>query len=240
MVALLQLSETDKRTLFALLLVFILLFVLIGYIGMLTVKIMKYQGKQLDDYVAKPVMLKIITDKKKFKKYAYKKNWILFYKQARIPILILMAAGLVLLLRNIIVKDFSYNPFHQVTNAGMDEYGNQILHYESFSSLLFLWKWDISIGNAGISIPWPELIHSPEFVPSAIASYIFVIGLLVGGIWYLVVVQAFIARLLRINKLGNSMFSHSLENYNQTQDIASQMTMQKAQELQQNKENESK
>ena len=63
---LVSLSENDKRLIFALLLVFILVFVLIGYIGFLITRVMKWQGKKLDHVVADPVVTRVITDKKHF------------------------------------------------------------------------------------------------------------------------------------------------------------------------------
>ncbi len=228
---LLQLSENDKRFLFVILLVFILVFVLIGYIGMLIVRVMKRQGKKLDSYVAPVVKLKVITDKKKFKKYARKKNWIIFYKQARIPVLILLVGVLILIVRNAIVGNFAYNPFHQpywVDTGFVDDLGNPImeLHSKSFSSLLWIWEWKIVIKEGTLSIPPIKCIHNPEFVPEAIPSYLFVLSLLVGGLWYLYTVQAFIAREIRIRKLSDTVFSINLDNYSQIDDTANSLNQQ--------------
>ena len=72
---LVSLSENDKRLIFALLIVFVLVFVLIGYIGFLITRIMKWQGKKIDAVVADAVVSRVITTKKHFKEYARKKNW---------------------------------------------------------------------------------------------------------------------------------------------------------------------
>ena len=106
---LLSLSENDKRLIFALLLVFILVFVLIGYIGYLITRVMKWQGKRLDTITADPVITRVITDKKHFIRYARKKNWRLFFKQSYISILIMLTGALVLILRNAFTSDWAYN-----------------------------------------------------------------------------------------------------------------------------------
>ena len=48
---LIQLTETDKRVLFALFIIIILLFVLIGYLGFIVTRVMKRQGQKLDTKV---------------------------------------------------------------------------------------------------------------------------------------------------------------------------------------------
>ena len=48
---LIQLTETDKRVLFALFIIVILLLVLIGYLGFLVTRVMKIQGAKLDTKV---------------------------------------------------------------------------------------------------------------------------------------------------------------------------------------------
>ena len=61
MMFLISLSENDKRLIFALLLVLILVFVVIGYLGYLVTRLMKWQGKKLDSLVADPVVTHVIT-----------------------------------------------------------------------------------------------------------------------------------------------------------------------------------
>ena len=89
---LLALSENDKSLILALLLVLILFFVLIGYLGMLIIKVMKWQGRRLDSEVADVLVTRVITDRKHFMPYARKKNWRIFFKDAFIPILIMAVA----------------------------------------------------------------------------------------------------------------------------------------------------
>lgn len=198
----LSLSENDKRLIFAILLVFILLFVLIGYLGYLITRIMKWQGKKLDTIVADPVYTRVITDKKHFIRYARKKNWRLFFKQSYIAVLILLFAVIILLIRDGVYKNFSYNPFNKDTG---------------FASLLFVWDFSGCFKREGVSlvVNWPVLVNKPHFVLEAWGGYIFTISLLVGGIWYLVALQALIARTIRMYSLSTTAFEKTLEGFNQ-------------------------
>ncbi len=203
MFSLIALSENDKRLIFALLIVLILVFVLIGYIGFLITRVMKWQGKKLDSLVADPVVTHVITTRKHFYHYARKKNWRLFFKQSYIAILIMVTGALVLLIRDAIAKDFTYNVIdHQKTG---------------FGTLLFVWDFSGCFKRDGISLVlnWPKLINTPHFEMNAIVSYIFMISMIVGGIWYLVSLQALIARTIRMYQLSTKVFEKSLDGFNQ-------------------------
>lgn len=204
-VILIQLSENDKRIIIALCLILILVFVLIGLIGSLIVKTMKWQGKKCDTLVSDVVVNHIVTTPTQLRKYARKKNIRYFIKQAWLPIIFILSGALVLILHNIIFKDWSYNPF----NAD-----------DGFGTLLFSWDFsnpDYYTEVFGIKIlaSWPALSNTPHFVLSALYSYLAVPLLLIGGIWYLVVAQAYLARTIRAIKLSKTVFEKSLDNFNQ-------------------------
>ena len=199
---LIALSENDKRLIFAILIVLILVFVLIGYIGFLLTKVMKWQGKKLDTIVADPVVTRVITDKHHFIRYARKKNWRLFFKQSYIAILILLFAAIILIIRDAIYRDFSYNPFNKDNG---------------FGTLLFVWDFSVCFRREGISLilNWPALVNTPHFVWEAWGGYLFTIALLIGGIWYIIALQALIARTIRMFQLSTSAFEKSLDGFNQ-------------------------
>ena len=203
MMFLISLSENDKRLIFALLIVLILVFVLIGYIGYLITKVMKWQGKKMDSLVADTIVTHVITNKKHFFSYARKKNWRLFFKQSYIGILIMLTGAITLLIRDAVMKDFSYNVFdYQKTG---------------FGTLLFVWDFSKCFQPQGKAIlfNWPTLINTPHFSVDAIVSYVFVISMIVGGIWYLTALQSLIARTIRMYKLSTTVFEKSLDGFNQ-------------------------
>ena len=200
---LISLSENDKRLIFALLIILILVFVLIGYIGFLITRVMKWQGKKLDSLVADPVVTHVITNKRHFFRYARKKNWRLFFKQSYIGILIMITGCLTLLIRNLITKDFSYNVIEHKTTG--------------FGTLLFVWDFTGFFKQEGgaFVINYPTLIHYPHFQVQAIVSYIFMTCMIIGGIWYLVALQSLIARTIRMFQLSTKVFEKSLDGFNQ-------------------------
>lgn len=215
---LISLSENDKRLILALFLVLILVFVLIGYIGYLITRLMKWQGKKLDTLVADPVVTRVITDKKHFIRFARKKNWRLFLKQSYISVLILLTGSLVLLIRDLICKDFSYNVFeHKATG---------------FDTILFVWDFShfIFFQNGTMVITWPVLINQPHFEVNAIVSYIFVTCLIVGGVWYLIALMSLISRTIRMYKLATSAFEKTLEGFNQNSQYAEYFAKQNLQQ----------
>lgn len=206
---LISLSENDKRLILALFLVLILVFVLIGYIGFLITRLMKWQGKKLDTLVADPVVTRVITDKKHFIKYARKKNWRLFFKQSYIAILILVTAALVLVIRDAICRDFAYNVFEH--------------HKTGFGTILFVWDFSgcFKQQSGSLLVTWPVLINKPHFEVNAIVSYIFVTSLIIGGGWYLIALQSLISRTIRMYQLSTSAFEKTLEGFNQNAQYAS-------------------
>ncbi|MDR0934888.1 MAG: hypothetical protein LBM03_01110 [Erysipelotrichaceae bacterium] len=201
---LIQFTEGDKRFFIAILLVLILVFVLAGYIGLLITKIMKWQGRRVDEMMHDIVETRVVSDKKSFKKVAYKKSWRYFFKTTWIPILIIMVAFAILLICESIY-DFSYNIFDY--------------HKTGFNTLFFIWE-DTGEKHALFSflgLEWSttiNLVHSPTFEVEALWSYFFVPIFLTGAIWYLVNVQCLISRAIRIEKSSRKIFSKSLDNIN--------------------------
>ena len=204
-VLLIKLSENDKRLIFVLLIALIILLLIIGAIGYLITKVMKRQASKLETAVYDVVVTKVIVDEKHFKKYAWRKNCQMFLKQAWIPLVIIATGSLILLIRAIVTNNWAYNPFN---------------YQDGFASVLWVWNWAETPTTSffGITImnAWPPILNEPHLVGAAWAAYIFVPCLIVGGIWYIIAVQGFFARLLKTNSLAHSVFKKSLENYNQT------------------------
>ena len=199
---LISLSENDKRIIFAILIIFIFVFVIIGYIGYLITRVMKWQGRKMDSLVSDVITTKVITTKKPYFSYARKKNWRMFFKQAYIPLLIILTGFIILIIRNAIYHNWTYNPFNKE---------------DGFGSLLFIWDFSVCFKREGsaVLVNWPALVNSPHFVLNAWGGYLFVVFILVGGIWYLIVLQALISRTIRMFTLSTTIFEKSLEGFNQ-------------------------
>lgn len=197
---LIQLTEADKRIIFVILAILVLVLVLIALIGFLVVRVMKYQGKKINNHITAPVVTGVITNEGDFKKYARKKNLWLFYHQARIPALISVIATV----------------FYVVASL-FTGFKNPFSYENGFATLLFVWDFSKIITTpetgAGLLINWPTVLNSPHVVAEAWVSYVFIPIVSVGVIWYLITVQAFIARGLQINKLGRKIYSEQLEHF---------------------------
>lgn len=207
-VVLIQLSENDKRIIIAAFLILILVFVLIGLIGSAIVRTMKWQARKCDTLVSDVVTNHIVTTPLQLRNYARKKNTRYFIKQAWIPILLILVGVAIVLIRDAIKQDFSYNPFN--INDG-------------FGTLLFTWDFKnaeyTTVFDITLLKDWPKFSNEPHFETEAIASYVAVPAIVVGGLWYIVVAQAYLARTIKAYKLSKTVFEKSLDNYNQNTPI---------------------
>ena len=209
---LIQLTENDKRIIIALCLVIILLFVLIGLIGSLVIRVMKWQSKKCDTLVSDVVTNHIVTTPHQLRVYARKKNVRYFIKQAWIPLLVILIGALVYIIHNIVYNNWAYNPFN---------------YDDGFGTLLFIWDFNdpdsfATIFGFKVLAKWPPLVNEPHIVVDAIWSYFAVPLVVIGFLWYLVVAQAWLARSIRAWKLSKQVFEKSLEGFNQNTVVPSQ------------------
>ena len=195
--AAIKVSENTKKALIILFLVFIILFVLIGYISLAVQGVMKKQGSKADEMLHNVVKADYIEKEKQLRKFVWKKNVKFFYLQARIPFLILLGCGLAYVLYCLFASKWGYNPFNKT---------------DGFATLFFElgnWPKEKFFGITLIS-GWPEIITKPHFEAAAIFSYILVPSIFVGGLWFLYCTQAYIARSLRILKIARSIYRKKL------------------------------
>ncbi len=203
--SLIALTDKDKRTLLILFLLIIVIIAFVAVIGALIINVMRWQGKRLDDLTHDVVKTKVIDNRKDFIRYARIKNWRLFFTQAWIPLIIILVSIFTLIIRNSVTHDWAYD----------------LLDYKKtgFNTLFFVWDFgDPNIYHKffGLNIicDWPPIINYPHFSGEAWCSYIFFFGLLIGGTWYLVVLQSLIARTIRMYKLSYDIYRKSLDGYN--------------------------
>ena len=206
---LITLSDNDKRIIFSLLLILIIVIVLIGVLGYILYRVMKWQARRMDDLVHDVIVYKVITDKKAFVKYGRYKNWALYFKQAYIPLLIIIFSFIILIIHNSVTGNWAYNPFST---------------YDGFGTIFFTWK-PSGEYTEGTLIKFAKLVvdNHPHLVDIAWAGYIFGPSILVGGTWYLIVASSLLARTILLYKRRRDVFEKSLEGYNQTEAIKDQM-----------------
>ena len=205
---LISLSEKDKRVILIFFLLIIVAIAFIAIIGAIITRVMKWQGKRMDDLTHDVVVTNVIDNKKDFLRYARIKNWYTFFKQAWKPLLILLATSLIIIIHNGATNNWQYD----------------MLDYEKtgFNTLFFIWDFnDPNIYHSFFGIKmicdWPTIINYPHFSLEAWASYLFFFGMIIGGTWYLVALQCVIARTIRMYKLSYDLYRKSLDGYNKYQ-----------------------
>lgn len=203
-------GDTFKRIAIAILMIAILLLIILSALGLGTTVLMKKEQKRIDTACSDVVRTGIVKTPNHFRKYATKKNWVFFYKHARIPMLIMIFAVISLIIRGAITDDFLYNPYNRIDGFG------SLFPVRDFSTRHFTiesgFKFDISFG---------DIITPANPNKQAIFSYFFVPIITIGQVWFLICCAGYIARGLRISSLAKSIFSKSLEGYNINEQIYS-------------------
>lgn len=205
MISLIKLTENDKRVLIALLLIIILLFVLIGYISLGIKKLMNFQGKRAEDMLYNVVKTKQVYSERQLRIYGIRKNWRLFFKQASKPMIILAVAWLLFLVDGILIEENGF-------------LGINVWDYKTkgIGTLFFIHDWGAAPRGdffffKNVITGFPPIINKPHFEISAWFSYLFIPANLVGIVWLLIDVQAYIARTYRIFKISLTIFKKTLD-----------------------------
>lgn len=195
-----EVNESDRKALIVLVVILLLLFFILGLIGMAIRATMFYQAKRADSFMHDVTVTHVVTSPKEFRVLGRKKNNRLFYRQSIIPFLIGLTGLLVWLIYSGIAGTWSENIF------------------VSFSDLLFTWNWsDPNIYTdfffLTIIKQWPALTNSPHFVLEHLAAYFEVPLFVTSMVYYLVVTQAYFARMIKIETRSRDVFTKSLDGY---------------------------
>lgn len=194
--AVINLSENTKKALLIFFLIFVILFVLIGYISLAVQGVMKKQGTKADEMLANVTKAEYFDTEKKFRRFVIKKNIKVFFVEARIPFLILLGSWIAYLLFCLFSGKWGYNPLSR---------------QEGFGTLFYQLNWpkEKFFGIKLIS-GWPEVIAKPHFEAIAIFSYLFVPVNIFGIGWFLYCTQAYIARSIRSRAIARSIYRKKL------------------------------
>ena len=195
--AAIKLSENTKKALIIFFLFFIILFVLIGYISLAIEAGMKKQGSKADAMLANVVKAELFDNEKKFRKFGIKKNARVFYVESRVPFLIILGCGLAYILYCLFTAKWGYNPFNRT-----DGFGTLLFEFSKWPKEKFF--------GLNLVSGWPSVVTKPHFEVPAIFSYILVPTLIVGVVWFLIYVLAYISRSIRIRKIARSIYRKKL------------------------------
>ena len=106
-IALVKLTENDKRVIIAILLIIILFIILIGYIAKLVMFIMRHQGMRIDKMMYNIMYAKVITKEKDFVKEASYKSHVFFIKTSIAPFVIMLVSSLAFILYTYFAHEMS-------------------------------------------------------------------------------------------------------------------------------------
>lgn len=204
---LLSLSDSDKRLLFSILLILVVVIAFIALLGFVLTRIMKLQAKRIDTLIHDVVVYKVITNRRHLIRYGRSKNWALFLKQACIPLSIILVGLLVLLIRNTVTGDWGYSLF-STTNG--------------FGTLFWTWKSTGTFtGNEYDFIRFQKVVldNTPHLAAEAWPSYIVAPCFFVGGIWYVIISSCLLSRTLLLYRRSSQVFEKSLSGYHQDETV---------------------
>ena len=198
-----RMNDDARHLIIAFILLFVLVFVIFALLGKLVYKVMKWEGKKADDMVHDVLVSGVITKESKLFFFGLRKNRRLLIKQSYIPFIILLVGSLTLLIYCLVYQRWGFNPF------GSDQYG--------FGTLFYHFDW-AGATEPFFGIPliarWPEVTQAPYFSVDAWGSYVFVPCLIVGGVWFALMCQAYMARTIRLFFITKSAFRKNLSDYN--------------------------
>lgn len=202
----LEMSENDRRLLMVLLVVFVVLLFLAGFIGMLIRYISNKMGDRIVSEIAEPIKYHIIPNEKAALKYAKIKNARLFTKQATPGILTLLG---------VLVFWVVFSLF---TLKGAGFTAN---HFKIASELMFHFDLVWEKNAIGIyDLMAITLSSTPAFEITHIASYIISIAIILAGTYLLVVAQAYLARGQELRRSIRVAYKRTLDGFNFYDDAA--------------------
>ncbi len=204
-----SLSDTDRRVLVIALIIILIAFLLAALIGIAIRHTMLYQSKRADAFMHDVAVTHVVATPKEFRTLGFKKNNRILFRSSLIP----FGIGILGLLIWII------------SNIASGRWGENI--FVVWSELFFHFDWKgtpedpvfVKVFGMSLLARFPSVSAAPTFRVEHIPAYIEVFLFLVSWIYYAVVCQAYIARLIMIIYRSNDIFEKSLEGFKANKDI---------------------
>lgn len=186
------------KILLAVLFVIIAFFAIFGLVGRLVEKIIDFQSRKIDRLMAPLILSGLIDDEQKFYTVANTKNKKYFFKTSLIPVIFIIFALLLWITYHSFVGNWDESFLNDTTGIG---------------TLFFTWDFSNAYYVFPFGIGGVELKNTPHFLLNVqMINYFIALFFAVGIIWYLINVQGYVARMFRIKKLRETMFSQNLDN----------------------------
>lgn len=201
-----SLNESDRRLLIALLIVALVVFLLLGALGMLIRYVTGKMSRRMDYEIHDAVVYRVIQTPEQLKKYGNAKNNQLFFRQSSPAILIALGSLLFYIVYSLCVKKWDTDFFGQ------------------FGTLFYHFDWGNPNNYAqvfGLTLlaKWPDLLSSPTLHGEYWGAYVLVPLWLIAITYYLLMCQAYMARLFLLRKRTHTVFEKSLDDFNFFDDV---------------------
>ena len=202
-------SSSRTKMIWAIVILVLFVFVILGVVGMLTTRLMRWQGRSLDKLMYKVTITRVIQNKRHFQKIALIKTNRYFFKQVWIPLILMLVASIFIILYCTITNSWGIKI--------LTDFGDDTQNGRGLLTIFYVWDFNSIIqtpeSGAGMLIDWPTVLNTPHFTVEAWQSYVFFAIFSPGLIWFLIVVQCYLARLLRLFRLSRSIYDKNLEKF---------------------------
>lgn len=200
---LVQLTEKDKRLLVALFIAFIILFVLIAYIGQGIKSLMKKYSKGIDGYMHELCSNKLVTNPRCFRRQVWKREVKTLYYNTRWVFRVFVLSMALFVAYSLIVKPGgSENPFGYVG------------HYLGELMIDLEWPKSEFFGIKNFPVDWPYVAKGSQvyFEVASIVSYVMLIIWVATFFCLFASTLKFIARVHRGVEKSTEVFTRSLDD----------------------------
>ncbi len=192
--------DVSWKVLLVIFFIVVIVFILFGLIGMLIRYILKVQSKAVDKDMAYLVTSRVCDNSKDFKKFAHIKSMDRFFKASLYPFIFFLITLILYLVYHLVFNEHPW--FESIFNR---ETGIASLFYSfDFSKVEYVPPLGFDFDKVIVTPPTP-------FSDERIFNYFIFFFLLIGLIWYLVNVMAYIARSYRISKMSKKIYSANLD-----------------------------
>lgn len=192
--------DVSWKVLLVIFFIVVIVFILFGLIGMLIRYILKVQSKAVDKDMAYLVTSRVCDNSKDFKKFAHIKSMDRFFKASLYPFIFFLITLILYLVYHLAFNEHPW--FESIFNR---ETGISSLFYSfDFSKVEYVPPLGFNFDKVIVTPPTP-------FNDERIFNYFIFLFLVIGLVWYLINVMAYIARSYRISKMSKKIYSANLD-----------------------------
>ena len=200
------LNSNERTILIIAIVIAVLLFILLALIGMAVRAVMRFQAKRADTFMHDATKAHVVQTPKQFRRLGFKKNNRALYRDSLIPFFALILLVIAWVIYCLATACWTENLF------------------EEFGELFFTLDWGaegVWVKVFGITLlgAFPPVTHTPEFHVEHLFAYISVGLLIVIAVYFFVICQAYLSRMVMIWSRSNTVFEKTLEGYNANEDI---------------------